>query len=274
MPAGSGQGKVAVAVYRLAIEGRGTGRATVRMRSGARLDLDLEDRIQAWAFLTRDYEPPLIRFLARRLHEGGIFFDVGAHVGVVSFTLAARCPPLEVHAFEPDPHNATDFRRNHELNPGLNVTLNELALSGRTGQVLLQRSSVSSERGTGKVTGEGSPAGPDSSDALRISATTLDDYIAERGVLHIDVLKIDVEGLEPAVLAGCERHLGANRIGCVVCEVNDPLLRENGWSRESLNAIMSGHGYKPVPLPNVGLRRLIPRKPHEVDDVVFIPRAS
>ena len=46
----------------------------------------------------------------------------------------------------------------------------------------------------------------------------LDDEIP---VERIDVLKVDVEGYEPAVLRGAARLLSEGRVGAVVCELNE-----------------------------------------------------
>src|SRR3982750_695754 len=76
LPAGSGQGFVGRHLYGRWVSKRNYGEASARMRGGARFRLDLADRIQAQAFLTREYELPLVRFITRRIGEGGTFLDV------------------------------------------------------------------------------------------------------------------------------------------------------------------------------------------------------
>src|SRR5215210_3658731 len=64
-PAGSGQGVIAQPLYRRALAGRPPHEMIARLRGGVRLSLDLSDRIQAEALLTRNYDPPLQRFIDR-----------------------------------------------------------------------------------------------------------------------------------------------------------------------------------------------------------------
>src|SRR4051812_26894036 len=76
IPNGFGQGKVARVIYKRAMQGQSPGYAVARYR-GARLKLDLGEHIQALAFLMRDYDPGLLRFIESRLRRGGVFLDVG-----------------------------------------------------------------------------------------------------------------------------------------------------------------------------------------------------
>lgn len=55
-----------------------------------------------------------------------ILFDVGGHIGTFSCRFASEV--AKVYAFEPDPENASLFRKNLELNGITNVMLNEVAL--------------------------------------------------------------------------------------------------------------------------------------------------
>src|SRR5436305_7802446 len=110
LPAGAGRGFLARHVAQRRLSGRDRGEHAARLRGGARLKLDLADPAEAHTFFTREYEPPLLRFIESRLAAGGTFLDVGAHVGLVSIPVAAAARRAEVHAFEPDPSNAAFFR--------------------------------------------------------------------------------------------------------------------------------------------------------------------
>lgn len=270
VPTGFGQGRLALAVYRRAIAGRSLGEVKARFRGGTQLRFDLSDRIQAIAFLTRDYEPKLLRFLERRLRGGsGVFLDVGAHVGLVSLSVAARCKKggITVHAFEPDPANAASLNANLQLNPDLDVTFTQAAVGARAGRAVLQRSFPS--RNLSKIVGGGGVAGNEQ-DTVDVPVVTLDDYLSERGIDHVAALKLDVEGFEPAVLEGAQSYLSQGRIDCVVCEINESCLEANGWSAEMLYDAFAGHNYAPSRVPVLGLRRIFPRRERGAyEDVVF-----
>src|SRR5579863_5208778 len=87
-------------------------RAHQRLRDGTELNLDLGDRTQALAFLTRRYSEDLVRQLIARLPSGGVLLDVGANVGLVTFQVARRRPDCRIVGFEPNPVAAAAWRAN------------------------------------------------------------------------------------------------------------------------------------------------------------------
>jgi FkbM family methyltransferase len=269
IPAGFGQPRLADPLYRRRLAGGPPMRAKARLRGGAQVELDLRDRIQGTTFLTRDYEPALVRFLASKLAGGGVFVDVGAHVGLVSLSVACRCRPakVQVHAFEPDPDNAAGFQRNIELNPALNVVLNQLAVGASGGRAVLRRVSEQ-ERACATIVESANPGG---TDELGVDCISLVEYAEERGISEIEVLKIDVEGYEPLVFDGVEPLLRERRVNWVVFEVNDRRLAEKGSSREQLFDRLHRHGYRRAHIPQLGLRRIIPRPARKMpdEDVAF-----
>lgn len=68
-----------------------------------------------------------------------------------------------------------------------------------------------------------------------VPATTLEAYMREAKLDRIDVLKIDVEGHEMAVLSGARRAIEHGRVGCVLFEfgsanVNSRTFFRDFWS--------------------------------------------
>ena len=59
----------------------------------------------------------------------------------------------------------------------------------------------------------------------------------------IDLVKIDVEGCEPDVLAGMEQLVGAGRIKRVIVEYNSWWLRANHYSVERLQQQFADAGF-------------------------------
>lgn len=59
------------------------------------------------------------------------------------------------------------------------------------------------------------------------SLTTGDFYCAKRGIDHIDLLKLDVEGAESTVLKGFSRMLEEARIAAVQFEYNFAAIRSH-----------------------------------------------
>jgi len=266
VPVGSGQGRLALALYRTTVAGSDRTKV-VRLKPGARFELDLSDRLQAIACLTRNYEVPLLRFITGQLRTGDTFIDVGAHVGLVSLCVAAARPDVSVHAFEPDPRSAQSLRDNLALNPSIAVELNEAALGPELGLARLIASPDPLNRALSRVV-MGRHEAPD--DSL-VPMLALDDYLDELGVERVGVVKLDVEGFEASVIEGAARAIEDGRIGCVVAEVYEPWLERYGSSGHDLHRLLVGLGLQPTQVPEVGLRRLLPRRaPRPADNVAFV----
>jgi len=236
------------------------------LEQGATFDLDLSDRIQAQAFIVQRYEPEVVRLIRSRLSPGGIFLDVGANVGLVTFSVGAGRPDVTICAFEPNPVNANGWLRNRELNPGVNATLEQVAVGEHEGSLELVAPQPG-ESGAGYV-GDRSVHQPHT--GIEVRATTLDRYTHENGIALVDVVKLDIEGYEMFALRGSYQLLRERRIGCIVCELNDIHLQRSGMTRHDLIAYLREHRYEAFPLPQVGARRLRNREtlPQEL---MFLP---
>lgn len=144
-------------------------------------------------FWTGAHELPVQEALRRVLQPGATFWDVGAHAGFFAI-LASRIvgPSGRVHAFEPLPDNRRRLALALELNGVTNVDVHDCALSDRAGHAMLYGTSAS-------VTWS-LVAARDASDAVTVATETLDSLA--RSLPPPNVLKIDVEGSELAVLRG------------------------------------------------------------------------
>ena len=229
------------------------------LAGGARVRLDLSDHTQLLAFLLRDYAPETVGYLDGRLPAAGTLFDVGANVGLVSFAVATRRPDVTIHAFEPSPANVACWHDNHALNASARLRLTAKGLSDHVGEM---RFSVPSDSGSGMVGTAGDQV---------VAVTTLDAYCAEHDVERIDVLKLDVQGHEPAVLRGAARMLAEGRIHTILCELDQALLRTVGEDPGAVIDSLTAYGYRVSDVPATGLRSRLPgaHRPGGDEDVAF-----
>ena len=146
--------------------------------------------------LAGHYEPTTRRVLEALVHPGSTVVDVGANIGYVSVLSALLAGPSgRVVDFEPEPRNHAVLSANVASNDLRQVTVVQAACADRIGQHEL--SINASETGWHRLT----PAGDTSSRGKRVlvDLTTVDAVLGEAPV---DVVKIDVEGHEGAVVEG------------------------------------------------------------------------
>jgi FkbM family methyltransferase len=144
------------------------------------------------------YEEPFLAHI-RSLDRAGVYVDVGAHLGTHTLWFAALCPATHVHAFEPVGRFAEVLRRNVAAN-GLSgkVTVHQTGLSDRKG---LASNMLSPEHQLGFAA--------EPTTAREDFAVTRLDRVRLRG--PVVVIKLDVEGMEAAVLRGASRILSRHR---------------------------------------------------------------
>jgi FkbM family methyltransferase len=191
-------------------------RVTTQTFWGTSLDVLLPDAVAYAIAAFGIWEPELTRALIRILRPGMTFFDVGAHIGY--FTVLASTivgPDGSVHAFEPAPVAADLLRHNAATQH--NVFINQKGL-WREKTTLRLHDFGPALAGFNSVYGARSAEAP----AARIhsvDATTVDAYVQECGA-RPDVIKIDAESSELAILEGCTATIRACRPRITV-EVGD-----------------------------------------------------
>ena len=241
LPGGLGQPRIAHKLHHRWLPAQTRPR---RARVGrATMTLDLRDTMQAEAYLLGGYELELVNFIARELAGGGRLVDVGANIGLITLPVVAANPRIEAIAFEPHPGNAAALRANLATNPGLRVEVREIALGAERGQVRLTNDDAQ-ESGWFRVAENGGDAG------VPVTMDTLDSALGPD--VEVDVIKVDAEGSEPAIMRGAERILREQRVRCLVMEVN----AGHGVTAEELETFLARCGYRREQLPAPLGRRL------------------
>lgn len=192
------------------------------------------------------YEEDVTEVLESLLTPGMTFVDVGAHAGY--FTLLARrliSTRGKVYAFEPAPENFALLRRNLELNGFHDVTVFQKAVADRTGTAEFFLSDR--ESGWHSIY----PTVNGASRCARVEVTTLDDAFTAQGWPRIDVVKIDAEGAEYAVLSGMRRLLEQRNPLHLIMEINAGTLTAAGIDPGAVVAQLQGLGFNVSALRHV-----------------------
>jgi len=174
------------------------GRRTLRFE-GFELEIP---RDMSWAYSTGTYyERNVDHWFSRalRLVEGPIVYDVGANCGF--YTLRAAAAGARVIAVEPTPSTFAALERNITRNGFGDVIALQVALGDRVGTTVLTLFS-SSGNNTAVARRPESVAHLQVQGTVEVEATTIDDLTNTRGLPPPDILKIDTEGNDFAVLRG------------------------------------------------------------------------
>jgi len=140
-----------------------------------------------------------------------VCLDVGANIGLYSLGLSHLAPQGKVYAFEPSPTTYGHLQSNLATNGATNVDACNLAVGHSVGTVVFHDFSFFSAGSFSSDVGSLLSSESYQSDAFEAAATTLDDFVADRGLDRVDFVKVDVEGAEMSVLAGAEKTLATYR---------------------------------------------------------------
>jgi FkbM family methyltransferase len=197
------------------------------------------------------YEPHIERVIRDVLTAGDVFVDVGANIGYHTALASAIVGPTgTVYAFEPNPENARLIAHTVERNGLTNVRLRPFALSTSAGYTSF-RTAVGSNGG---FVGTVDPREFDSTVTI-VPTLRLDRSIDSDD--DIALIKIDVEGAEPFVIAGARKILERSRPPIIFEFSQEMSSRVSGTAPADLFHTLAGLGYR-ISLIDRGDGTLIP----------------
>ena len=184
------------------------------------------------------HEAELLPIATELLPEGGVFLDVGAHVGHWALRLANRAS--YVIAVEPNPDTASTLRRNMAINDIDNIAVLEIAAWDES-------TSLKLDDPNGKVEGGSTRTVAWEGEGVRVIGEPLDDALKDQD--RLDLVKLDVEGSDLHALRGMAGLLERTKPALLVechdiygyyerSELED-LLLELGYSWEVAHTYMT-----------------------------------
>jgi FkbM family methyltransferase len=136
------------------------------------------------------------------IHADAVVFDVGAHAGQFSKLFAAMAPRGQVFAFEPSGYARSILGPALRWNRVRNVEIVPYGLSDADGTSVLHTPiKRRGQLGYG-LAHLGDDTGTRATNDQTIHLTTMDGFVAERGLNRLDFIKADVEGWELNMLKG------------------------------------------------------------------------
>ncbi len=202
----------------------GHGRGLTRLSTGEPFIVHTASRdIATWIILGGAWETFVDDVLCALVSPGDVVFDIGANMGYYSVKLGSRAGPTgKLFSFEPNPDLFSVLNDN--------IRINGLAPSSKLFQAAAGREAARQKLifnpnypGGGSVVDASHPT-PAGHDEALIDTIAIDDVIDPDIVA--DLIKIDVEGSEPAALAGAAHLIARSAQAAIVVEFGHAT-----WSR-------------------------------------------
>jgi FkbM family methyltransferase len=144
------------------------------------------------------------------LKPGWVALDIGANMGFFSILISRGVGPAgRVFSFEPNPDVHPQLKDMLKANGADNVEVVPYAVADKPGELDFLRimtSNVRREASSLKIQETSDELGSEAREIIRVPVTTIDDFVAERGIVP-NLMKIDVEGADLEAITGAENTI-------------------------------------------------------------------
>jgi FkbM family methyltransferase len=210
---------------------------------GYTMDCDIRKMLQRQFYFFGTYflEERVIDRWCEIAKGSEMILDIGANAGIFSLAAAASNPTARIYAFEPTPEIAAHLRKTVKQNHLEDrLFIHECAVSSESGIAHLNVfSNGGDNEGMNFLTAERR-----SESTLEVPTISVDDFCDQWEITKVDLIKIDVQGNEPAVLAGAKKLLDQRDLPTIFTELNWNLgSLENCEASKTLDALEQ-RGYR------------------------------
>jgi FkbM family methyltransferase len=211
-------------------------RALVTLRTGEVVCVDTSS-IDAIGYLLGNTESCDLQVFRRFLTGGSIVIDVGANFGLFTSVAAKAVQRFgRLFSIEANPHTFECLRRSVYANVGNTnprIVLKNAAASDQSGKMLLR---FFQEALGGATIVRASPLRANEQ-RVEVDSIILDELVPAD--LPVDLVKIDVEGSEPAVLRGMERIIKRSPKIRIIAEYIDRFIAQTTRPEAMLDYVRS-----------------------------------
>lgn len=197
---------------------------------GFRMLLDPAECVDAqlW-FAPEAYDSTELKFLTAH-YKGGTFLDIGSNIGFWSLYFRHNFPAAQIHAIEANPETYKILKKNVELNNANNIRCHNFGVAGSQGVLPLYLNKTGNRGGDSLSSHE-----PDRPKTY-IQVRKLSSYLHEAGISEIELIKMDIEGMEMEVLEDLFSNASPTHQPKLICaetthsDAITSFLQKNGYS--------------------------------------------
>ena len=216
-----------------------------------RLCLDRDSYIDSKIYIRGWHSMLELKCLDLFLTPETIFIDVGAYIGEFTIFSAKRCSNGKILSFEPDNNNYQRLIYNIKLNAFENIVPFNCGLSDEKTNAQLYTSRKIREDGVRSCVTTMFPRSVDYVPIGISNTNSIDQVYQNNRYRGLDVIKIDTEGAELAVLNGAKRTI-ANYRPVIMIEINEIMLRAAGHTKHEVGKTLLDWNYKPYRINRLG----------------------
>jgi len=206
---------------------------------GIELRGDATDWVSKILLKDRIYEVPETDIVSRIVRPGDVCIDAGCHMGYFTCLMGRLVGTKgQIYAFDANPLQVQRTRRNAVLNDLLNVEVIHAALGDQLGGAALFNLAPDDQTGLsslGQI--------PSYQRTITVPWSRLENFLGDRDIDRVRLLKLDVEGAEELVLKGLGKYLQRHSVDFLLVECNDERLRSLDTSTSRVANLLHEAGY-------------------------------
>lgn len=193
-------------------------------RNGITYEIDLSEGIDLSLFLFGNFQKHVIQ---KDLKEGAVIYDVGANIGAISLNYAADPKVEKVYSFEPTDFAHEKLTKNISHNPELGKKIEVVKrfvgdhCDENPNIVAYSSWSLKGNKPDHPV------HGGTIKEASQTALISLDYFTSHWEIERVDFIKIDIDGLELAVLKGASETIIQHKPN-IIFESGLYILKEHG----------------------------------------------
>lgn len=216
---------------------------------GRKMHVDRDEYLK----LLLEQDSIMTKFVKKEIKKGDMVLDLGANIGYWTCLLAELVGDKgHVYAFEPEPNNFQLLKKNVEINGYKNVTLEQKAVSDKTGKIRLFISDVKTDHRIYDWSGH--------QNSIEIDAVRLDDYFKDNELI-INYIKSNLQGADFAAVQGMSSLIKRSKALKMIVEYHPDTMLEFGSDPKEFIEVLVSEGFK---LYDVGSCEMKPIESSEI----------
>jgi FkbM family methyltransferase len=226
--------------------------AIIKLSDGSRFRWNYESFYSLGNLVQKgDIDPDEREILSQLVKPGDCVFDVGTYWGWYTILFCNLVKNSgSIHCFEPVPPSYEMLLENVKINEYSNVLINNVALSDVNGEVdiFVPKNQYGLASLKQHFDGE--------NEHYKCSSIQLDEYVSEKKIKNIALIKVDIEGAEMLFLRGGKTTLQSEEKPILMLEYLEKFAVNFGYTFEDVMTLMMKYGYRTYIIKNGKLKQI------------------